>query len=40
VTVFIAHTEADMDAAESLAKAIERRGHFVEHDSGERVAQQ
>jgi hypothetical protein len=37
VTVFIAHTEADMDAAESLAKAIERRGHFVEHESGERV---
>lgn len=37
MTVFIAHSAADMDAAELIAKAIERRGLFVEHEGGERV---
>lgn len=37
LTVFIAHTEADMDAAELLAKAVERRGLFVEHEGGEHI---
>ena len=37
MTIFIAHTNADDDAAESLAKAVERRGLFVEHEGGEIV---
>jgi hypothetical protein len=37
MTVFLAHVEADVEAAEALAKAIERRGLFVEHEDGERV---
>lgn len=37
MTVFIAHTEADMDAADLIAKAVERRGLFVEHEGGEFV---
>jgi TIR domain len=37
MTVFLAHAFADLDAAEALAKSIERRGLFVEHEDGERV---
>lgn len=32
MTVFISHCRADEDAAELVAKAIERRGLFVEHE--------
>jgi hypothetical protein len=37
MTVFVAHALADEEAADSLAKAIERRGHFVEHEHAERI---
>jgi TIR domain len=37
MTVFLAHVEADLEAAEALAKAVERRGLFVEHEDGEHV---
>lgn len=37
MTVFLAHSFADLDAAEAIAKSIERRGLFVEHEDGERV---
>lgn len=37
MTVFLAHVEADIEAAEALAKTVERRGLFVEHEDGEHV---
>lgn len=37
MTVFLAHVEADLEAAEALAKSVERRGLFVEHEDGEHV---
>lgn len=37
MTVFLAHVEADLEAAEALAKMVERRGLFVEHEDGEHV---
>jgi TIR domain len=36
MTVFIAHAEADRPAAEALEKFLERRGLFVELETGER----
>lgn len=36
MTVFIAHAEADREAAEALGKFLERRGLFVEMETGER----
>lgn len=36
MTVFIAHAEADREAAEALGKFLERRGLFVETETGER----
>ncbi|MGE3250986.1 MAG: toll/interleukin-1 receptor domain-containing protein [Hyphomonadaceae bacterium] len=36
MTVFIAHAAADQPAADALQHYLERRGHFVEHETGER----
>lgn len=36
MTVFIAHAQADREAAEALGKFLERRGLFVEMETGER----
>jgi hypothetical protein len=35
MTVFVAHAPADSEGAESLEKALERRGQFVELDDGQ-----
>ncbi|MDX2238146.1 MAG: TIR domain-containing protein, partial [Hyphomonadaceae bacterium] len=36
MTIFIAHAEADRAAAEALERHLERRGQFVELETGER----
>jgi len=35
MTIYVSHAPADRDAAESLERFLERRGHFVEGDDGE-----
>jgi hypothetical protein len=37
MTVFVAHAVADEDAADQLARVIERRGDFVEHEQADRI---
>ncbi|MGE3867017.1 MAG: TIR domain-containing protein, partial [Hyphomonadaceae bacterium] len=37
MTVFILHSEPDHALVNALARAVERRGHFVELETGERV---
>ena len=37
MTIFVAHTDADEEIANALAKVIERRGNFVEHEEPERI---
>jgi hypothetical protein len=37
MTIFVAHAQADEEVATSMAKAIERRGNFVEMEQAERI---
>src|ERR1043166_8789656 len=37
MTVFLAHALADEETADALARALERRGYFVEHEQPERI---